>query len=168
MDFDSFCQICHEKSAAYQCPKCQIRYCSLNCYRNRCHEPCSKKFDEREILDSFDIDNASENDERTTSNNYVRERIAEIFKRKLDEKELHNENDDENIDEMFEHLLPSKEIQGEGEGEEVSMGSHVFCLYYDLVFFSSSMAKNESLVMRNHYQMTLTKLKKMSIDCGTV
>lgn len=110
MNYENLCQICQEKSAPYKCPKCQMRYCSLSCYRDRLHEKCSKEFDENELIDSMNIDEEnSSNQTTTTTNNFVRERIDEILKRKLDEKEFHNEEDDEQMEELFEHLLPSKD-----------------------------------------------------------
>ncbi|CAF1461985.1 unnamed protein product [Rotaria magnacalcarata] len=110
MNYENLCQICQEKSAPYKCPKCQMKYCCLTCYRDVLHESCSRKFDENEFFDSMNIDeNAHEN--RTTTNNFVRERIEDILKRKADEKDFHNEEDDEEIEELFEHLLPTKDSE---------------------------------------------------------
>jgi hypothetical protein len=112
MNFENLCQICQEKSAPYKCPKCQIKYCSLICYRDTLHEKCSKKFDENEFIDSMNIDeDNNQNQTTTTTNNFVRERIEDILKRKLDEKDFHNEDDNEQIEELFEHLLPSKDSE---------------------------------------------------------
>ena len=56
-------------------------------------------------------ENNQQNQTTTTTNDFVRERIEDILKRKLDEKDFHNEEDNENIDELFEHLLPSKDSE---------------------------------------------------------
>jgi hypothetical protein len=109
MNFENLCQICQEKSAPYKCPKCQIKYCSLTCYRDILHEQCSKKFDENEIIDSMNIDDDNQQNPTTTTNDFVRERIEDILKRKVDEKDFHNEEDDEHMEELFEDLLPSKD-----------------------------------------------------------
>ena len=87
-----------------------MRYCSLTCYRDALHNKCSKEFDEHEIFDSMNFDEDAENNEQptTTTNNFVRERIDEILKRKLEEKDLHNEEDDDQMDEFFEQMLPTK------------------------------------------------------------
>ncbi len=111
MNWENLCQICQNKSASYKCPKCRMRYCSLICYRDVLHEKCSKEFDENEFLDSMNIDQEKNEQQTTTTNNFVRERIEEIFKRKLDEKEFHNEDDDEQMEELFEHLLPTKDSE---------------------------------------------------------
>lgn len=111
MNFDTLCQVCQEKSAPYKCPKCQLKYCSLTCYRDRLHQKCAKQFDEQELIDSMNVD--GEHDEnQTTTNDFVRQRIEDIMKRKLDEKEFHNEEDDEQIEELFEQLLPTGEPSG--------------------------------------------------------
>ncbi|UJR10257.1 hypothetical protein I4U23_014467 [Adineta vaga] len=110
MNYDILCQICQEKSAPYKCPKCQIKYCSLTCYRDDLHQRCTKEFDEKELIDSMNIDeNCDEN--QTTTNDFVRERIEDIMKRKIDEKDFHNDEDDEQIEEFFEHLLPTQDSQ---------------------------------------------------------
>ncbi|CAF1059459.1 unnamed protein product [Rotaria sordida] len=110
MNFENLCQICQEKSAPYKCPKCQMKYCSLTCYRDILHEKCSKKFDENEFIDSMNIDE-NNHENQTTTNPFVRERIEDILKRKLEEKDFHNEEDDEQIEELFEHLLPTNDLE---------------------------------------------------------
>ncbi|CAF3349717.1 unnamed protein product [Rotaria sp. Silwood1] len=110
MNFENLCQICQEKSAPYTCPKCQMKYCSLTCYRDILHQKCSKKFDENELINSMNIDE-NNHENQTTTNSFVRERIEDILKRKLDEKDFHNEEDDEQIEELFEHLLPTKDSE---------------------------------------------------------
>ncbi|CAF0981227.1 unnamed protein product [Adineta steineri] len=112
MNFDNLCHICQLKSAPYKCPKCQMKYCSLICYRDRLHKKCSKEFDENEIIDSMNIDeDQDQNQNQTTTNDFVRGRIEDILKRKVDEKEFYNEEDDEQIEELFEHILPSNDSE---------------------------------------------------------
>ena len=33
-----------KKSARYTCPRCNVRYCSLECYRSEKHGGCSEAF----------------------------------------------------------------------------------------------------------------------------
>lgn len=41
----SCCAICSvTKSELYICPKCQVKYCSLACYRDEKHQQCSEQF----------------------------------------------------------------------------------------------------------------------------
>lgn len=111
MNWENLCQICREKSAPYKCPKCQLRYCSLTCYRDQFHDECTKKFDEKEFFDSMPFEEDNTNESRTTTNDFVRTRIDEIIKRKLDEKEFHNEEDDEDMEDFFEQMLPTKDSE---------------------------------------------------------
>lgn len=38
------CQLCDANKAAYTCPKCNKRYCSLACYKSEKHVACTEKF----------------------------------------------------------------------------------------------------------------------------
>ncbi|GAC77627.1 predicted Zn-finger protein [Moesziomyces antarcticus T-34] len=38
------CNICYTTAASYTCPKCNIPYCSLACFRSSAHEQCSAAF----------------------------------------------------------------------------------------------------------------------------
>lgn len=178
MNVDNLCQICREKSAPYKCPKCQLRYCSSSCYRDPFHDRCAKKFDEKEFFDSLPLDE-DKNEPRTTSNDFVRTRIEEILKRKIDEKEFHNEEDDEHMEDFFEQMLPTKD--SEEMYREVSEFDGLGKMN---VFFSSSRnplmmkvkvakrkVKNVFSVMKNLYlifRMISMNPKKMSINCGVI
>jgi len=136
MNFENLCQICQERSAPYKCPKCQIKYCSLICYRDVLHKKCTKEFDENELIDSMNIDEDNNyQNQTTTTNNFVRERIDDILKRKLDEKDFHNENDDEQIEELFEHLLPSKDSE---TYRQVKYIDNIVYYYYHFIFIGTN------------------------------
>jgi hypothetical protein len=162
MNFENLCQICQEKSAPYKCPKCQIKYCSLICYRDGLHKKCTKEFDENELIDSMNIDEDNCQNQ-TTTNNFVRERIDEILKRKLDEKDFHNENDDEQIEELFEHLLPSKDSETYRQVTNILI---ICLLLLSFYFYRNQLilmmrmtmkvkVKNVFVVMKNLYQIYL-------------
>ena len=59
-------------------------------------------------------------------NNFVREIIEDILKRKADEKDFHNEEDDEEIEDLFEHLLPSKDSEAYREVSFINIFARVF------------------------------------------
>lgn len=40
----SLCQICHQDAARYTCPACNLRYCSVACFRSQGHGDCSESF----------------------------------------------------------------------------------------------------------------------------
>ena len=38
------CSLCHTATARYTCPRCNVRYCTLECYRCEAHSQCSELF----------------------------------------------------------------------------------------------------------------------------
>lgn len=38
------CELCNEKTSKYCCPRCNILYCSLDCYKSEKHSECSEDF----------------------------------------------------------------------------------------------------------------------------
>jgi hypothetical protein len=176
MNFENLCQICQEKSASYKCPKCQIRYCSLTCYRDALHNRCSKEFDENEIFDSMNIDEDNHQNPTTTTNNFVRERIEDILKRKIEEKDFHNEEDDEQMEEFFEHLLPSKDSETYRQVRLTHTSFPKFDYFYRKLLMSMMRmmkvkVKNVLLVMKNLcliYLMILMNPMRMSINYGLI
>ena len=38
------CQICLNNTSKYSCPRCNVSYCGLKCYRAPCHSQCSEDF----------------------------------------------------------------------------------------------------------------------------
>ncbi|OXU29747.1 hypothetical protein TSAR_012332 [Trichomalopsis sarcophagae] len=41
---NQLCKLCNEKPRRYVCPKCNIEYCSLDCYKSTAHLDCSENF----------------------------------------------------------------------------------------------------------------------------
>uniref|UniRef100_A0A1B0D971 Uncharacterized protein n=1 Tax=Phlebotomus papatasi TaxID=29031 RepID=A0A1B0D971_PHLPP len=44
MSSDDKCQLCSKEKAKYSCPRCNILYCSVPCYRCEAHLQCSESF----------------------------------------------------------------------------------------------------------------------------
>ncbi|OZJ02529.1 hypothetical protein BZG36_04130 [Bifiguratus adelaidae] len=40
----ALCEICHKQVAVYTCPRCNLRYCSLPCYKSDQHSACTEVF----------------------------------------------------------------------------------------------------------------------------
>ena len=53
------CGVCRKQFAAYRCPKCQLPYCSLVCYRGDAHLECSEHFYRDEVVASLNSQQAS-------------------------------------------------------------------------------------------------------------
>ena len=45
------CQLCVKNWANYTCPKCNIGYCSVTCYRSEYHKNCSEQFYQTQVHD---------------------------------------------------------------------------------------------------------------------
>lgn len=41
---EHLCAICQCDNANYQCPRCNIRYCSMKCYKDKTHMECTEAF----------------------------------------------------------------------------------------------------------------------------
>ena len=38
------CKLCYKGPGSYTCPRCNIRYCSSDCYKKEAHAQCSEAF----------------------------------------------------------------------------------------------------------------------------
>ncbi|OCF79062.1 hypothetical protein I204_01006 [Kwoniella mangroviensis CBS 8886] len=50
------CGICRKKESKYVCPRCNILYCSLDCFRDESHSQCSEPFYKSTVLSSIAAD----------------------------------------------------------------------------------------------------------------
>ncbi|KAJ1914156.1 hypothetical protein H4219_004910 [Mycoemilia scoparia] len=47
------CQICESNPASYNCPRCDTKYCSLECYKHEKHNQCSETFYQKQVHDAL-------------------------------------------------------------------------------------------------------------------
>ncbi|WVQ81383.1 hypothetical protein IAT38_003507 [Cryptococcus sp. DSM 104549] len=50
------CGICRKQDSKYTCPRCNVAYCSLACFRDEAHAQCSEPFYKATVLDSISSD----------------------------------------------------------------------------------------------------------------
>lgn len=50
MDQAEVCQICNSAASKYCCPRCNILYCSLSCYKSEQHGQCSESFYRENVI----------------------------------------------------------------------------------------------------------------------
>ncbi|XP_058445623.1 zinc finger HIT domain-containing protein 2 [Malaya genurostris] len=50
MDQDEICKICNNAPSKYCCPRCNILYCSLVCYKSTLHQQCSEGFYKENVM----------------------------------------------------------------------------------------------------------------------
>ncbi|GBC06352.1 hypothetical protein RclHR1_06790006 [Rhizophagus clarus] len=47
------CGICKKQVSKYTCPRCDIKYCSLNCYKNEIHSHCTESFYKDNVIEEI-------------------------------------------------------------------------------------------------------------------
>ncbi|KAJ8712794.1 hypothetical protein PYW08_008098 [Mythimna loreyi] len=96
----NLCGICEENQSKYCCPRCEIFFCSLECYKSEKHQKCSESFYRDCVNDALTSHNADEES---------RNKMVEILKR------MQNEDTD-NID--IENLIEYDEEPVDSDDEE--------------------------------------------------
>lgn len=71
------CQLCLEKPAQYTCPRCNVRYCSLECYKCEKHMTCSELFYKTCVMEALRDDTVDEEG---------KQRMLEVLKRHQQEE----------------------------------------------------------------------------------
>ncbi|XP_053992616.1 uncharacterized protein LOC128883846 isoform X2 [Hylaeus volcanicus] len=61
---NTLCQVCFKNYFKYTCPRCELLYCSLNCYTNH-SRLCTEAFFQAQIVDRLLATKPSEDDKRT-------------------------------------------------------------------------------------------------------
>uniref|UniRef100_A0A1L8DCQ2 Putative hit zinc finger family protein n=1 Tax=Nyssomyia neivai TaxID=330878 RepID=A0A1L8DCQ2_9DIPT len=91
MSCDKQCQLCSKDKAKYSCPRCNILYCSVPCYKSKEHLQCSENFYRKCIEDELAASATSKND--------ATKKMHDILKR------MQDFDGNENIEELFEPPL---------------------------------------------------------------
>ncbi|WWC63867.1 uncharacterized protein I303_106472 [Kwoniella dejecticola CBS 10117] len=102
------CGICRKRESRYTCPRCNILYCSLDCFRDESHAQCSEPFYRSTILSSIATDPKVGMDEKKNMMDMLRrfedaqadgEDPEEILKQ-LQELEKEEEEHDELLEKL--------------------------------------------------------------------
>ncbi|XP_012148138.2 zinc finger HIT domain-containing protein 2 [Megachile rotundata] len=97
---DNVCKLCNVRPRLYTCPRCDIGYCSTNCYKSEAHLECSESFYKQCVEDEL---KSQEKDPET------RNKMIEILRR-VHEQDLKStdflgsDEDEEEEDELNEQL----------------------------------------------------------------
>ncbi|KAJ8711137.1 hypothetical protein PYW07_008379 [Mythimna separata] len=94
------CGICEDKQSKYCCPRCEVFYCSLDCYKSEKHQQCSESFYRDCVNDELTSHNADDES---------RDKMIEILKR------MQNEDTD-NID--IDNLIEYDDEPADSDDEE--------------------------------------------------
>ncbi|KAI1788145.1 hypothetical protein LXA43DRAFT_974958 [Ganoderma leucocontextum] len=98
------CAICRRQFARYTCPRCNIPYCSLVCFRSEKHGDCSESFSRKEV--ELDVKNAP------SASTEEKRRMMELLKRDGDDdlqRRMQNiDLDAASYDELWAALTPAE------------------------------------------------------------
>ncbi|TPX62276.1 hypothetical protein PhCBS80983_g00570 [Powellomyces hirtus] len=121
---ERICRICHKQFASYTCPRCNLQYCSVACYKSEKHAACTESFYKDNIVAELGGQRASSGE---------RERMLSMlrkFEADNDESAGNDEEDDtipdlaerlENIDMADSEAILSILTPGEREEFEASL-----------------------------------------------
>lgn len=87
------CEICDTEKSKYCCPKCNVMYCSLKCYKDQRHSQCSEVFYKAAVIEELKI-------QSTEDDVAQRHQKLEMLKmlQNLDEEDDLEEEDLEELD----------------------------------------------------------------------
>ncbi|KAA1133391.1 hypothetical protein PGTUg99_029013 [Puccinia graminis f. sp. tritici] len=88
------CFICQEKFAKYTCPSCNLRYCSVDCFKSQSHSACSESFYKNALLEDFQLEDGSFNGRPQSSQATA---MLEIL-RKIESGQPFSDEDEESAD----------------------------------------------------------------------
>lgn len=89
-----FCS-CDNALAKYSCPKCNILYCSLNCYQSVSHLECSESFYKENVMNELQI---GDNTDKKNTMLEILQRMHESNKISVSEDDLDVGDEDEPVE----------------------------------------------------------------------
>jgi len=96
----SSCEICFKNKSQYTCPKCNIPYCSLKCYRDESkHLNCSENFYQDQVITELKMCKISDVEDKN--------KLAEILLREKEEMEndqFNQQNNFNSTESVVEHI----------------------------------------------------------------
>ncbi|KAJ3682130.1 hypothetical protein LUZ60_014703 [Juncus effusus] len=104
-DLRIICRVCQKQFSQYTCPRCNTRYCSLNCYKNHSVR-CTESFMRENVLDEM---------KQIQPEDETKKKMMDILKRfhSEDQEEEINSDDEDDDDNTFSEELIQKVLSGE-------------------------------------------------------
>ncbi|XP_048853896.1 zinc finger HIT domain-containing protein 2 [Brienomyrus brachyistius] len=124
---DRMCGLCLKEPLRYTCPRCNVPYCSVACYRSPTHSTCSEEFYKESVMQELKRTGSTEQEGRRQMQEILlrlRERENEgggETEQMLKELEEEGHGGAEDNRQILEHLSRLAEIQtsGAGNAEEI-------------------------------------------------
>ncbi|RIA93054.1 hypothetical protein C1645_819868 [Glomus cerebriforme] len=98
------CAICKKQVSKYTCPRCNIKYCSLSCYKNEIHSHCTESFYKDSVIEEIKSQRVDD-DQKQKMLNMLNKFEKESDEMAREEMEL-NDNDivENDISERFKDI----------------------------------------------------------------
>ncbi|PRP82120.1 hypothetical protein PROFUN_10328 [Planoprotostelium fungivorum] len=84
------CRVCHKNTSKYTCPKCNLPYCSAQCYKNH-NDGCTNEFWKENVMSELQSQKASDEEKqkfaKMLTENYEKMNLSEEQAQKLDSQE---------------------------------------------------------------------------------
>ncbi|XP_075147780.1 zinc finger HIT domain-containing protein 2 [Haematobia irritans] len=117
------CQICNKDKFKYTCPRCNVLYCSLDCYKSKEHLKCSEAFYKQCIQDELQAKAGNSENKEDMRKIYdilkrIRETDAGIPIEDFDQDSLDSDDDDANIEECDEEEEDITQIRDNIDGTD--------------------------------------------------
>ncbi|XP_072049445.1 zinc finger HIT domain-containing protein 2-like [Amphiura filiformis] len=101
------CRICLKQSCRYTCPRCNIPYCTLTCYKSEGHVNCSETFYKENFLQALKETKGSSEDKK---------KILEILQRVEDTNEdLDSDDDSDETADSLERRLADLDLDQDAD-----------------------------------------------------
>lgn len=111
------CSFCLKNAAKYTCPRCNMLYCSANCYKSEAHSECSESFYKDCFMEGLkNMDNSKDVDKSK-----VMEMLQRVYSESQDDDEVDHGEDlaerlqsldlDTDTDKIWEVLTPDERKQ---------------------------------------------------------
>ncbi|XP_053617225.1 zinc finger HIT domain-containing protein 2 [Plodia interpunctella] len=98
------CGICNLNTSKYCCPRCEILYCSLDCYKSESHTICSEDFYRDCVNEELANLNADDDTKKKTIEILKRIQNGENLELAYDENEAAADSDDEVADDLEQRI----------------------------------------------------------------
>ncbi|XP_031638610.1 zinc finger HIT domain-containing protein 2-like [Contarinia nasturtii] len=102
MSSNKLCQICSKGTQKYNCPRCNLSYCSVECYKSPSHLKCSEEFYKECVLEEMSAESKMKKATGRSSGDEDVKKMYEMLKRvesqQQDESDFEHSDDDEPLD----------------------------------------------------------------------
>ncbi|KAF9541099.1 hypothetical protein EC957_003426 [Mortierella hygrophila] len=113
------CGICKAQPFKYICPRCNLRYCSLTCYKDQSHVQCTESFYKASVMDELKSSPAATPQDRKKMLG-----ILDRFERQaVDEEQLLTTMSDEDLLQHAQHQQQQQQQKGGSSGKSSDVGA---------------------------------------------